>query len=254
MTATTKSCPYCLSDIPLKALACQNCGRDVHLFGILQEEISRLESENQILKSLSERKPTSSDAGLQSNQFEAKTDDEQRRINYMPFLVSSLATVCILSFIHWFLLFFYDTPIVIFRLITFVIPVLLGVWTAKAGNGFWLFECLIAMLTGVASVLSMLNITHQLDGDPLLPQNHREWKEAFEYAMSIALALFTGLLLWRADSKWKIRQKKSALIRRNENGQWVAGKLTHDLQEWVSAVAPVVSGGMAVYASLKSIF
>ena len=100
----------------------------------------------------------------------------------------------------------------------------------------------------------MLNITHQLDGDPLLPQNHREWKESFEYALSIALALITGLLLWRANAKWKLQQKKNAIFKRNDSGGLVVGQLTNDLQEVITALAPIFSAAMAIYAGMKSLF
>jgi hypothetical protein len=253
MSETTKSCPYCQSEIPANALACKFCGRDVHLFASLQSEVDRLTSENQLLQQKIHQFRMLGNA-LDAQNHDASENVSGVRFNYLPIWFSGLLTILAWSFLHWLLLFLYDVPLVIFRMITFLAPTLIGLFTVRGAKGFWVFEWLIALMTGSLSVFSMLCITHHIDDVPLLPQNQREWKEVLEYALSITLALMTGLLLWRANARWQLQQKKEALFRKNDKGEWVMGDFTKDLQNFATAVAPVVSGLMAIYAGLKSLF
>jgi hypothetical protein len=257
VTSTTSTCPYCYGDIPSAALACRHCGRDVSLLRKLLTEIEELKSENETLKiSLGnfEKTEDSSSQQLIPEQLTASQTEPTRKS--WPLWTAGGFTVLLLGLMHWVLFFLYDTPVVVFRIVTFCIPIALGIWAGSHGRSFWLFELVQVLVIGIISVFSMLSITHLIDVVPLWPQNLRDWRETIEYSISISLALLTGLLARSAYERWKLRKSvdsKLFLLQRDEKGHLKLEKLTSDLQQFIAAVAPLASGAMAVYSALKSL-
>jgi hypothetical protein len=251
------SCPYCLSDIPSQALVCRQCTRDVSLFKTLQAEITKLKNDNQSLKRSLENFEKLEGQTLDQilpGPFPASAT-EQLPKNW-PIWLAGFITVFILGCLHWMLFFLYDTPVVVFRVTTFCIPVLLGFMAGSLGRSFWLHEWSVALIAGIASVVLMLNITHHIDEVPLWPQNLRDWRETIEYSLSISLALLTGLLSWGAYEKWRHTQLTGNvlfLLQRDEQGRLKLEQLTSNIQHLIATVAPIFSGAMAVYSALKSL-
>jgi len=249
-------CPYCLSDITSQALVCRHCSRDVSLVRTLLEEVERLKVENQTQKISIEafqKVPEESPIDIPEK---LETDSPRDVHRAWPLWGAGVLTVVTLGSLHWLLFFAYDTPVLVFRVVTFCVPVLLGFWAGSQSRYFWLVQCGIALLAGIFSVCVMLNITHQIDQVPLWPQDLREWRESIEYVLSIALALLTGLLAWGAYARWKrARQSGGALflLKRDEKGRLKLEKLTSDVQFLITTLAPVVSGAVAVYSALKSL-
>ena len=257
MSSPSTSCPYCLSDIPSLALVCRHCARDVSLFKTLQAEIARLESDNQSLKlSLENFEKLEGQTLDQILPSVAPDVTPEKLPKVWPIWLGGLITVVVLGCLHWTLFFLYDTPVVVFRVVTFCIPVILGFMAGSIGRGFWLYEWFVALITGVVSVYLMLNITHHIDDVPLWPQNLRDWRETIEYSLSISLALLTGLLSWGAYEKWRRTQltgKALFLLQRDGQGRLKLEQLTSDIQHLIATVAPIFSGAMAVYSALKSL-
>ena len=257
MISSITSCPYCLSDISAQALVCRHCARDVSLFKTLQAEIARLENDNQALKLSLENFEKLEGQTLDQILPSPPSDVAPPQLSKTwPIWLSGLVTVFVLGCLHWTLFFLYDTPVVVFRVVTFCIPVLLGFMAGSIGRSFWIHEWFVALITGIASVYLMLNITHHIDGVPLWPQNLRDWRETIEYSLSISLALLTGLLSWGAYDKWRRTQltgKALFLLQRDEHGRLKLEQLTSDIQHLMATVAPIFSGAMAVYSALKSL-
>ncbi len=257
MSPTTTPCPYCLGDIPSQALACRHCGRDVSLLLKLLAEIEELKVANATLNSSLghlDKPEDSSPADLISDPLSSPPIEHKHTA--WPLWLAGVLTVISLAFLHWLLFFIYDTPVVVFRIITFCVPIALGLWAASRGRTFWLYEFAQVLVIGMVSVYAMLHITHHLDNVPLWPQNLRDWRETIEYSLSISLALLTGLLAWRAHARWNQAKgvgSKMFLLQRDEKGHLKLEQLTTDVQQLISTVAPVVSGGMAVYSALKSL-
>jgi hypothetical protein len=257
VTTSTASCPYCLSDIPSTALVCRHCGRDVSLFRTLLTEIEQLKLENQSLKiSLEnfEKLGGSSLPDLISDQQISNSAVQHH--STWPLWTAGGLTVMVLALLHWFLFFVYDTPVVVFRVVTFCVPIALGFWAGSRGRSFWLYEWSLALMTGMLSVCAMLYITHYIDEVPLWPQNLRDWRETVEYSVSIALALLTGLLAWGAYERWRRTQANGGtlfLLQRDDKGRLKLEQLTSDVQHLIATIAPLVSGATAVYSALKSL-
>jgi hypothetical protein len=252
----TAACPYCLSDIPSQALVCRHCSRDVSLFRTLLDEIDRLKNENLTQKnSLEAFQNLHGGSLLEVVPAQQETAPSPRLQRAWPLWGAGVLTVLTLGCLHWLLFFVYDTPVVVFRIVTFCVPVALGFWAGSQSRYFWLYQVCIAMLTGIASVFVMLSITHQIDQVPLWPQDFREWRETVEYLLSIALALLTGFWAWSASARWKRTRPNGGtlfLLQRDEKGRLKLEQLSSDVQLLIATLAPFVSGVMAVYAAVKS--
>lgn len=256
MSDALKPCPYCLSDIPSQALVCRHCSRDVSLFQKLLADIEALRVENRSLQaSLEAAEKIQNEPVLPAKQPPAPSESPPLPSTTRPLWVAAFWSVLLLGLLHWILFFLYDTPVLVFRLVTIVVPVLLGFWAAGRGRCFWLYQWGIALLASGASVLLMLSITHHIDAVPLWPQNLREWRETLEYLLSIALAMVTGVLVRQAAECWRQNQRTQArwfILQRDDQGRLRLEQLTAEVQNLVTALAPIFSGVMAVYAALKS--
>jgi len=272
VSETTVSCPYCLGDIAPQALACRHCTRDLSLFkplmGQLLAQGARLDAMQAQLDSLAQSLAQVQQAPAHSQILQAVASIDTPVQAPPPGFAANaglwlapLLTVGVLSLAHWVFLFVYDTPVLYFRVITFFVPVLLGLW---AGQGRvrpgWVYA-LLAVLAGVCSVASMLWITHAIDGVAWLPQDLREWRETVEYAFSIMLAFFTGHLAISTYSRWKLTRANNGgvktgvllLLQKDENGKLKLEQLSSSLVELATSLAPIFSGAMALYSGLKSV-
>ncbi len=272
MSEATISCPYCLGDIAPQALACRHCTRDVSLFQPLIRQLQaqglRLERLQSQLDHLNQSFAQMQQAPVHGQLLQAAASMDIPAQATPPGLAANaglwlapVLTVGLLSLAHWVFLFVYDTPVLYFRVVTFFVPVLLGLW---AGQGRvrpgWLYAVL-ALLAGICSVASMLWISHWIDGVAWLPQDMREWRETVEYAFSIMLAFFTGHLAVSTYQRWKLTQANSAgvktgvllLLQRDASGKLKLEQLSSNLVQLATSLAPIFSGAMALYSGLKSV-
>jgi hypothetical protein len=102
----------------------------------------------------------------------------------------------------------------------------------------------------------MLGITAHIDGVPLVPNNPRDWRETIEYTMAIGLGFLTGYLTFRLTARWDQHQRKRislrVLLARDEKGQFKITEISNQVQTLVTATAPLVSAGVALYSGLKA--
>jgi hypothetical protein len=175
--------------------------------------------------------------------------------SWAPLFIIMLMTVAGVGLSHWILLFVYDAPPLALRLLTITLPALTGYLCARKSGMGLLVQLLAAIATGIACVWLMLWITATIDAVPLWPSNARDWKETFEYAAAISLAFFTGYLIRRFVKHWSERQQSrisfSVLLNRDEKGQFKIAEVTRQVENLVTAIAPVVSAGTALYSGLK---
>lgn len=271
MTRTTFSCPFCCSDVPLQASVCSHCTRDLALFKPLALQMHELSDQVEQLKAVVQEQQTAL-AELKSHDIGALAlaISEQQQMapttlappasapgkpSWWALFAMALTTVALVGLSHWVLLFVYDSPPVALRLLTITLPALTGYVCARQSGMGAIVQWLTAAVTGVASVWLMLWITSTIDGVPLWPNNPRDWRETFEYMAAISLAFFTGHLLHRFIQHWSKQQQNrislSVLLERDEKGQFKIAEVTRQVQNLVTAMAPVVSAGTALYSGLK---
>ncbi len=271
MSRTSFSCPFCCSDVPLQASVCSHCTRDLVLFKPLALQLNDLSDQVEQLKTVVQEQQTaltelkSHDIGALALAFSEQQPmasvssstpaDSSARKSGLTLVAMALLTMALVGLSHWVLLFVYDAPPLALRLLTITLPALTGyVCARKSGMGV-LAQLLAAFTTGIASVCLMLWITATIDAVPLWPTNARDWKETFEYVAAISLAFFTGYLFHRLNVHWtqkqQIRISLSVLLERDEKGQFKIAEITRQVQSLVTAFAPVVSAGTALYSGLK---
>lgn len=272
MSHTTFNCPYCWSDVPLQASVCSHCTRDLVLFKPLALQLQTLADEVAQLKALSQQQ-TQTLTQLQSQGIQAAAlsyaqthetspetpldsiADTPRR-SWLNGLLMVALTIATIGLCHWVLLFVYDAPPLFLRLLTITLPALTGYGCARRSGFGGLMHLLAALLVAGLSVGLMLAITAHIDGVPLWPENTRDWRETLEYTAAIGLSFLTGYLTHHLMARWTRQQRNKislrVLLARDASGQFKITEISNQVQSLITATAPLVSAGVALYSGLKA--
>lgn len=254
------NCPYCHSNISSRAQVCPQCTRDLWLIKPLQEEVLALQ---QKVAELELKWAGSGASGPQDEPPETSilipsvsSAPASAGLNLTVAAVLSIAAALLL---HWLLLFVYDTNPLVLRLATILAPALisaLALWFVKPSR---LALVVTSLLVGTVAVAGMLIVTGLLDNVPVTPQNLRDWRETLEYALAIAFGFLTGALTASLRQQVQQRQAKAPgkglfnLVQRDAHGRIHVDDIIEALERWGTVLGPVVSGGMALYAGVKSL-
>jgi hypothetical protein len=255
VTGTGLACPYCAGELSPSVLACQHCGRMVgHLLPMLARqaalsmELATLRAELAELREQSVRPATTPEAPAAPAASAAPAGAPARTIrSTAATLAAAVLVVAVTSaFLHWLLLFVYDAPPMLLRVVTLAVPLALGARASRMVDGSLATHVLASVCCGLTAVAAMFTVTHLIDSVPLLPQDAREAREALEYSASIALAFLTGYLLTHSLRRARLRPVSvtapGALIGHAQRFQQLAGLLS-----------PICAGGLALYSGLKSL-
>jgi hypothetical protein len=269
---TTFNCPYCWSDVPVQASVCSHCTRDLVLFKPLALQLQSLADEVTQLKATAQQQAQTL-TQLQSRDIEAmalsyaKTHDtspetpidaiaDTPRRSWLNWVVMVVLTIAVMGLCHWILLFVYDAPPLFLRLLTITLPALTGYGCARRSGFGGFMQFLAALLVGGLSVGLMLAITAHIDGVPLWPENARDWRETLEYAAAIGLSFLTGYLTHHLMARWARQQRNKislrVLLARDASGQFKITEISNQVQSLITATAPLVSAGVALYSGLKA--
>lgn len=264
MNASTVACPYCLGELACAALACRHCGREVgHLLPMifrqqeLANEVDRLRAQLAELvatpaPALTARPVASASAGDTSPHPEPAPDGLLERPAPAPArspaavaAAAVLVVTAVSALLHWLLLFVYDAPPLMLRVLTLCTPFALGARASRLAPAPATLHAIAAVVCGLAAVGAMLSITHLIDSTPLLPQDARELREAVEYCASIALAFFAGSLLsrhYRLAARPRVAVPPGALV-----------GYAQRFQQLASLLSPICAGALALYSGLKGL-
>ncbi len=262
-------CPYCWGQVHPQASVCTHCTRDLVLFKPLAQRVQQLSAEVDGLRESLARQQASLER-LQAAPALAAPGQPPLQLpppsavaavqapprSWAVLLGVGLATLLALALCHWVLLFLYDAPPLYLRLVTLVLPMLTGFWASRQGGVGAAGHVLVALLVGLGAVVAMLWITARIDGVPLWPTSTRDWQETVEYAAAICLGFLTGhladRLLRRIAALRKNRLDLRVLLERDEDGQFRIANISNQVQNLVSALAPLASAGTALYTGLKA--
>ena len=269
-------CPYCVSEIPDEALACPRCARDLYLFKPLLAKIGELEKtiaeQAKVAAANAEARIAALEkeiADLKAGQanmipvevVEVSQAPKEAKSGYWSTVLQALVPALILLVAaHGFLLFVYDVKPLYLRVATLLIPVPFGFYLALHFSEEFKKSVLAGVVLAFAGVFAMLGVTAIIDKVPLLPQDLRDWRETFEYVLSIALAFVTGLLLGEYHARRKLAELKTnrmvLLLARafvpNDEGKLGIEKAVKKLSKLQEAVTPAATGAASVYAGIKA--
>jgi len=249
VTGTTHGCPYCAGELVPGVMACRHCGRMVgHLLPLLVRQ-SELSAEVAALREEMARLrgAASVPAALAAVPVDTSRQQPRTQATQPASLAAAVVVVVAASaLLHWLLLFVYDAPPMILRILTLLVPLALGLRVSRSGGGSLAAHALASACCGVASVAAMLAVTHLIDGVPLLPQDLREMREALEYCASIALAFLTGYLVMHGLHRARQRPVPAA-----SHGELIS--YAQRFQQLAGLLSPICAGGLALYSGLKSL-
>ena len=269
MTQSVYKCPYCHFDIPSAATVCGYCTKELTMvkpfmsrMDQLDAEVTQLKTELADLRASVKTASTTvhlinadSEVGQDLNDLEAPVQKLSGAKALFALVLSLLMCTGLLDLLHWILLFIYDTNLLVLRVITVVIPMVVGLIVFRKIRIHWLISLMGALSLGVLSVFGMLAITTAIDGVPLLPESNREWREVGEYCFAISCSFMTGLLIenWRVAHQINIRKNisLSLLIERDETGKFKAPEWTGQIESMFTAAAPFISAGTAIVSGVK---
>lgn len=256
----------------MQASVCSHCTRDLVLFKPLALQLQTLADEVAQLKSMAQQQAHAL-TQLQSQDIQAAAlsyaethntsaltphdapADTPRR-SWPHWLGMVVLTIATMGLCHWILLFVYDAPPLFLRVLTITLPAVTGFGCARRSGFGGFTHLLAALLVGALSVGLMLAITARLDGVPLWPENARDWRETLEYTAAIGLSFFTGFLTHHLMARWARQQRNKislrVLLARDASGKFKITEISNQVQSLITATAPLVSAGAALYSGLKA--
>ena len=175
-------------------------------------------------------------------------------------LIYWLMPLALLIAAHGLITVFYDLNTLYLRIVSLLIPLPFGLLlVAQERRPRLLLIAMAISLSGIA-VLAMSGVTSMVDGTRVLPVWLREWREFFEYAMSIALSYTSSMIVGRMarlKARAQARQASGASLAlarlissgaaKTEQIQSSANKF-HDFGSSITAAATTAA---SIYAGLQ---
>jgi hypothetical protein len=251
-------CPFCTETIRDEAIACKNCSRDLRVARPVILEIQEVVSELDRLRK-------------ELDHVSAKLDRLRHPVrNLLTYATAYvLIPAALLVAAHVLVTIILNVTPLYLRLASVIIPLPFGLAIYVLKNVRIRGAFVIGVITATLAILCMLTVTGLNDDVPIIPGPWIEWREAIEYAASIALAFVTGnilgYLIFQVFPKVMARGGKPSAVAYNmaralgqHVGEEQLRRRARIIQDLLVTVGPligiIVTASGSVYTGLKGIF
>jgi hypothetical protein len=249
-------CPFCAETIKEEALVCSHCSRDLRIVRPVVIEVQQLVTELDQLQ-------------LELDRINTQLAFFDRPVHFVlrNAALYVLAPTLLLLAAHAIVTILLDVSPVYLRIASVIIPIPFGMALYAANKIGVRGSIGLGIATALLGVIGMLVVVGYIDKVPVVPDTAREWREAIEYSLSIALAYVTGdllatLILRLLPNAMATSGRPSAMAVRlarllGQHGPDVMRRRARRIQELIKTIGPlvglIVTAGGSIYTGLKSV-